>query len=66
MNKRARWYLVLALCVLATVVYSRFTREWNDIAYYGGAAGVMLLVGAVGLPWMEFARDGAFRRRPEA
>jgi hypothetical protein len=65
MNRRTRWYLVLALGVLATFVYSRFTREWSDAAYYGGAAGVMLLVGAVGFPWMELAPDGAWRQRPE-
>jgi hypothetical protein len=52
--------------VLATVVYSRFTRDWNDAAYYGGVAGIVVAGVLVGLPWMEFARDGAFRRRPQS
>jgi hypothetical protein len=66
MRLRTRKYVMLLVGVLAIAVYSRFTSDWSDIAYYGGAAGVMVLVGAVGLPWMEFAPDGAFRRRPQA
>ena len=66
MRRRTRWYVLLALAVLMTLVYSRFTSDWSDVAYYGGAAGVMLAVGAVGFPWMELATDGAFRRRPQA
>jgi hypothetical protein len=65
MSRRTRWYVLLAMGVLATVVYSRFTRDWNDAAYYGGVAGIVVAGVLVGLPWMEFARDGAFRRRPE-
>jgi hypothetical protein len=66
MRRRTRWYVLLTFAVLMVFVYSRFTRDWSDAAYYGGAAGVMLLVGAVGFPWMEFAPDGAFRRRPQS
>jgi hypothetical protein len=66
MNLRTRWYVLLAVAVLATFVYSRFTREWSDAAYYGGAAGLLVVLGGIGMPWIEFAPDGAFRGRPQA
>jgi hypothetical protein len=66
MRLRTRKYVMLVLGVLVIAVYSRFAGDWSDGAYYGGAAVLMLLVGAVGLPWMELAPDGAWRRRPHA
>jgi hypothetical protein len=66
MSQRTRWYVVLVTGVLAMFIYSRFTGAWSEAAYHEGAAGVMVLVGALGFPWMEFAPDGAFRRRPQS
>jgi hypothetical protein len=66
MSQRVRWYVLLAITVVATVVYSRLTDGWSDPAYYGGAAGVLAVIVLAGLPWLELAPDGAWRRRPQA
>jgi hypothetical protein len=35
-------------------------------ALYGGAAGVLMVVLVVGLPWLEYAPDGAFHKQPQS
>ena len=66
MSLRWRKYVLLAITVFAAVVYAQLTSGWTDAAYYGGAAGVLVAILLVGLPWLEFAPDGALRRRPNA
>ena len=66
MRLRTRKYVLLLVGVLVIGIYSRFTGGWSDLEYYAGAAGLGVLIGAVGLPWLEFAPDGAWRRRPQA
>jgi hypothetical protein len=66
MSRRARHYVVTGATVVLAIVYARLAGAWSDAEYYGGAAGLIVLVGAFGLPWLEFAPDGAFRRRPRA
>ena len=55
----------MAASALAGLVYARIAHDWDLGAFLAGEAVVILLVGSVGLPWLEFAPDGAFRRRPE-
>jgi hypothetical protein len=66
MTLRTRKYVALAVTIVIAVAYGRLAADWSAAAYYGGAAALLVVVCAVALPWMEFARDGAFRRRPEA
>jgi hypothetical protein len=65
-SKRTRNHVMLVVALVAGFVYGWFARAWSDVAYYGGAAVLVVLVGGFGLPWMELAPDGAWRRRPEA
>lgn len=64
MTVRTRKYVVLLVGVLVIAVYAQFAGGWSDLEYYGGAAVLMIVVGLVGLPWMEYAPDGAFRKHP--
>jgi hypothetical protein len=66
MSLRTRKYVLTAITVLLAAVYGQLAGGWNDPQYYGGAAGVLVLILAIGLPWLEFAPDGAFRRKPQA
>jgi hypothetical protein len=65
MTLRTRKYVVLAITVLVGVVYGQLAGDWSDFEYYGGAAGLLVLICGIGLPWLELAPDGAWRRRPE-
>jgi hypothetical protein len=56
----------MAASALAGLGYARIAHGWDLGAFLAGEAVVIMLVGGVGLPWLEFAPDGAFRRRPEA
>jgi hypothetical protein len=60
---RTRKYVGLAVTALIAAIYSRLAGGWDDLTFYGGAAGLLVVIGLVALPWMEFAPDGAFRRR---
>jgi hypothetical protein len=66
MSKRARSHVVLVVAALVGGVYGWLSLGWSDLEFYGGGAALIALVGGIGLPWMEFAPDGAFRRRPQA
>jgi hypothetical protein len=55
---------MLIVALVAGFVYGLISRDWSGVSLYAGAAGVALLVGGIGLPWQEFAPDGAFRRGP--
>jgi hypothetical protein len=65
MSKRARHYLVLAVTVALSAALGLLSRvgNWSDVEAYVATAGLIVVIGAVGLPWREFAPDGAFRRR---
>jgi heme/copper-type cytochrome/quinol oxidase subunit 3 len=64
-SMRTREYVLLASTVLVGIVHGRLSREWTDAPFYGGMAGILAALAFVGMPWVEFARDGAFRRRPQ-
>jgi hypothetical protein len=66
MRQKTREYVLLVITVLAAVVYSLLASGWSDAAFYAGGAGLLAVIVLVGLPWLEFAPDGAFRRRPQA
>jgi hypothetical protein len=66
MSKRTRHHVLLVVTVLLSAVYARSAGDWGDVQFYGGAAGLIVLIVLIGLPWTEFAPDGAFRRRPQA
>ena len=65
MTKKTREYVMLVIALLVGVVYGWLSLEWSDVAFYGGGAAVIVLICGIGLPWMELAPDGAFRRRPQ-
>ena len=65
MKRRTRFHVMLGVSAIAGLVYGRISNDWSFAAVLGGEAVVILLVGSFGLPWMEFAPDGAFRRRPQ-
>jgi hypothetical protein len=62
MTIRRRKYVVLVATILLSITLGLIARGWSDLEYYGAFAGLIALVGAIGLPWMELASDGAFRR----
>ena len=64
MKLRSRKYVALAVTVLVAAIYSRLANGWDDLLFYAGAAGLLVVIALVALPWMEFAPDGAFRRDP--
>jgi hypothetical protein len=55
---------MLVVAVLVAFVYTRLAGEWSEPAFYAGGAGLIALLCALGLPWIEFAPDGAFRKQP--
>jgi hypothetical protein len=65
MSLRTRKYVLAAITVLLGAIYAQLAGAWGDVPYYGGAACVLALIVLIGLPWLEFAPDGAYRRRPE-
>jgi hypothetical protein len=67
MTKRRRHYVVTVLTVLLGYALTRVAaaRDWSDVELYGAAAVLILLIGPVGMTWLESAPDGAFRRRPQ-
>jgi uncharacterized membrane protein YagU involved in acid resistance len=62
MKLRTRKYVALAVAVLVAAVYTLLVDGWSDLQFYSGAAGLLVVILLVALPWMEFAPDGAFRR----
>jgi hypothetical protein len=68
MIKRRRHRVVTVLTVLLAYALTEVAHAggWSDAELYGAAAALIVLVGAVGLPWLEYAPDGAFQRRPRS
>ena len=64
MSKRARHYVVLAVTVVLAVALGLLARAggWGDLEAYAATAGLIVVIVLVGLPWLESAPDGAFRR----
>jgi hypothetical protein len=55
----------MAVSAVAGLVYARIARDWSFAAFLAGEGAVVALIVLIGLPWLEFAPDGAFRRRPQ-
>ena len=66
MRMKAREYVMLGIASVLGGVYGWLSLGWSDLAFYGGGAGLIAMLVLVGLPWIEFAPDGAFRRRPQS
>jgi hypothetical protein len=64
MSVRVRKYIVMAVVVALAFAYSRVSSGWDDLAFFAGMAGLIATVGTLGNFWIEFAPDGAFRRKP--
>ena len=56
----------MAAAALAGLVYSRIAHDWTYAGFLAGEAAVIVVIGGIGLPWQEFAPDGAFRQHPPA
>jgi hypothetical protein len=56
---------MMAVSAVAGLVYARIARDWSFAAFLAGEAAVVALIVLIGLPWLEFAPDGAFSRRPQ-
>jgi hypothetical protein len=65
MTMRARKYVVLAFTVVIAAVYQQLAGGWGDLEFYAGGVALIVLICGIGLPWMEYAPDGAFRRNPQ-
>ena len=52
--------------MLPAALYARIAGGWSELQYYGGAAGLLVVILLAGLPWLEFAPDGAFRKQPQS
>jgi hypothetical protein len=65
MTMRARSYVVLAIAVVSAFAYTRMTRDWSEVAFYAGGAGVIALLVIAGNLWIELAPDGSLRRRSD-
>jgi hypothetical protein len=63
MTLRTRKYVLTVIVVLAAAVYGQLAGGWNDVQYFSGAAGVLAVMLLIGLPWLEYAPDGAFRKQ---
>jgi hypothetical protein len=66
MSKRARFYFVAVLAGVLGFAYGKLSGGWSDIALVAGMAGLIAMIGTAGNFWLEFAPDGAFRRKPRA
>jgi hypothetical protein len=65
MSSRARNYVVMLASAALAFVYARLSGDWSEVAFYAGGAGLIVVIGVVGIPWVELAPDGSLRRRPE-
>jgi hypothetical protein len=66
MSTRAGLHVLLVLTAVAaaglTLLANAGDRSRAEL--YGATAALIVIVGLIGLPWIEMAADGAFRRRP--
>ena len=64
MRARSRFHVLLLLSVVAAAVLTLVSNagDWTRAELYGSAAVLIVVLGAVGLPWIEMAPDGAWRR----
>jgi hypothetical protein len=63
MSKRARSHVLLATALPVGAAYGRLSLGWSLLELYGGMVVILLVFACVGMPWVECAPDGAFRRR---
>ena len=66
MSRRTRKHVLFGIVLVVGLAYGRLSLSWSLLELYGGMAVILTTVAVVGLPWMELAPDGAFRRRPQA
>jgi hypothetical protein len=56
-SKRARHYLVTAITALLAFGYSWLMGDPRNVEFYAGLAGLITLVVAIGLPFVELPKD---------
>jgi hypothetical protein len=64
MSMRARNWVVAAASLLLGGALGVVSRGWSDAQFLAAGAGLVAAVVLLGMPWIEFARDGGLRRRP--
>ncbi len=62
MNERTRFYVLVAIGIVAILVLGRIGDDWSKAEFYAAWAGVIALGSSVGLLWVELAPDGDLRR----
>jgi hypothetical protein len=65
MSSRTRFHVLLVVTAVAATALTLLSNasDWSKAELYGAAAGLVVIIGAIGLPWIEMAPGGAFRRR---
>ena len=66
MKLRTRKYVMMLVAAVAGFAYARISVIGATSRSTRASPAWWHSSGLVGLPWMEFAPDGAFRRRPQA
>ena len=61
MSVKTRFYVMMAVGVVAILVLGRIGDDWSKAAFYAAGAGVIGL-GAIGMFWVHLAPDGDLRR----
>jgi hypothetical protein len=62
MNERTRFYVLVAIGIVAILVLGRIGDDWSKAEFYAACAGVIALGSSVGLLWVQLAPDGDLRR----
>jgi hypothetical protein len=66
MSKRARKYVMVVVSAVMGFAYGKISADWSAVELAGGLAAIVFALALVGLPWLELAPDGAFRRKSRA
>lgn len=66
MRKRTRFYVCLAVGLVAGIVYGQISRDWSFGTFYAVLMAGGSVVCLIGLFWTDLAPDGGLRRTPRS